>query len=485
MTLAHTESLLHPLRDNDATRLTSVYLVVFIFLISIIPVLKSSGESESMRYFLQLVLFSVFLLTFFVRSASFDGRVMTVLAFSPLLGFFVPPRRVGISFLLLAATLVLITAPRGGFSIKHLMRSNKSLRLLLRMYLAWLGGWTIISLAGVDAGNSIHQIALLLFLPLIAIILFLAEELTVGPDDWWAGIKAALWIAIVFTLIQIAFGLEYTLFPSLNQNVMLSAATQGMRYPGPFRDAQAFSQFLSVSLSFCLLYRPKGSTVSQIALGLLGFIILLLNGSRMAPFGLLVGVVAAALITPGGRTKVLIRLGLIAAFVLLVSFFVDVEKIVIVRRFLGTEQDASFRLGIWIKSFSIFRAHPWTGIGFENFSEVVLSFVNGGFWQSQQGIVVYNHPESGYLKILCETGIIGTTVFVGLIFMVLKQYWNVLRNVNLDASRKDFLAAGFAGYIALLMSQITVYTMNDPRILFLFGFCSAIPFLYWREKVRI
>lgn len=468
--------------DESSISLTGVFVVLLIFLLAVIPILIGAPDSEALRYELQLALFVLFLFTLLARPRSVLMLLLVVFVYFPVLGFLVPPRKAGISFLLIALIIIAFVAARKNRSAGHLRITNISHRPLWRSYALWLGGWFIIGFAGVDVLNSAYQVALVtLFLALTAQAFVQARAFGMTPDQLWRGIKAAIWISAAFALIQIVLGLDYTLFPSLNRNVLFSAESGGMRYPGPFRDAQAFSQFLSVSLSFCLLYKPSKIDIGQIVLGSACFILLMINGSRMAPFGALVGIFVAGLITPGSRTKVALRLALLAAFILFLSLFVDLDKLAFLSRLLFAQKAASFRIGLWIKSFAIFRAYPWTGVGYENFSKVVLSFIQGGFWTTNQGVTVYNHPESGYLKILCETGIIGFLLFTFFVVTILIQYWRVLRSLKFDVPTKTLCVAGFAAYLSLLASQITVYSLDDPRILFLFGFLSVLPFLYSEE----
>lgn len=467
------------LKEKASLGIGGIFSLVMLYLLFVLVAVKGATDLDKIVTPLQLVLTLLLFVSLAITNQ--EKRILVFFLFLPLAGFAIPPRSLRISLLFVASTVMMIIVLRKDHSLGFSELLKSSVGPLMKWYAAWFGVWSLISYFGVDMLSSLYSIFLFFFLPLIAVVLFQAREQGIGPDELWIGIKAALWICVIFVGFQLIFGLDYSLSQFQNQNFFQE--NTGIRYPGPFTDSIAFSQFLSVLLLFVLMFRPRRFDIIGIFVGVLGFIVLLLNGSRTAPIGAVLGMLFVSFMTPGNRTKIVIRVVVILAIVLFVSLFIDLEKIALVKRLLLIQFAAEKRISIWLKSITIFFAYPWTGIGFDNFSKVVLKFNPEGFWKTSEGAVPYISPESGYLKFLTETGIVGFFVFSAFIVRTIIEYVKALRNRTLDHQSSSFIAASFASYICILISQITVYTLIDPRILFLLGFLTAIPFLYGRHKV--
>ena len=180
--------------DESSISLTGVFVVLLIFLLTAIPILTGAPDSESLRYELQMALFVLFLFTLLAKPRSVLMLLLVVFVYLPMLGFLVPPRKAGISFLLIALIIIAFVAARKNRSAGHLRMSNLSHRPLWRSYALWLGGWFIVGFAGVDVLNSAYQVALVtLFLTLTAQAFVQAREFGMTPDHLWRGLKAAVW----------------------------------------------------------------------------------------------------------------------------------------------------------------------------------------------------------------------------------------------------------------------------------------------------
>ena len=118
-----------------------------------------------------------------------------------------------------------------------------------------------------------------------------------------------------------------------------------------------------------------------------------------------------------------------------------------------------FRYLIWQDAYKIFLDNPILGIGTGNYSNYVAVHNPDQFWIAYNEITIFDHPESGYLKLLTEYGAFGFITIIGLIIYPIiigfKKY-----QVNQNITILIFIAA----IATWLIGFYTVYSFGDVRI---------------------
>src|ERR1035437_1523334 len=103
---------------------------------------------------------------------------------------------------------------------------------LLLLLTAWLGFWTLLSLAGSHALASIE--GMLRFAPLILVPVGLYSAGPEGRQEsvLLTGISVAVIVAFAFAFIQYVAGIWFTFYPELGSNIGVGGVDR-LRYPGP------------------------------------------------------------------------------------------------------------------------------------------------------------------------------------------------------------------------------------------------------------
>ena len=89
---------------------------------------------------------------------------------------------------------------------------------------------------------------------------------------------------------------------------------------------------------------------------------------------------------------------------------------------LGTAGD---RIAMWAVSWKIFKNNIFFGIGRGNFHDVALTYYKKG--DAHIETTRHGHPHNIYFELLTSKGLVGITIFLLLIFIILRMYllaWN-------------------------------------------------------------
>ena len=118
-----------------------------------------------------------------------------------------------------------------------------------------------------------------------------------------------------------------------------------------------------------------------------------------------------------------------------------------------------FRQMIWNDALAIHQNHPWFGIGIGNYANYVAVHHPDQFWINNNEITYYDHPESGYLKLLVEFGLPG---FLLLLFLIL---YTMYQNIYVYTKTKLIEHLLYtAAIVSWLVGFYTVYSLGDIRI---------------------
>lgn len=286
------------------------------------------------------------------------------------------------------------------------------------------------------------------------------------------GIRFLLIFSFVFLLLQVVIGPGFSFAKSENINV---AGGIAIRYPSFFQDPQKYAQFLSVLSFMVLLPAPKGYEFNKkqsILLAVLSICALLLTGGRAGLGGWLVGFIVLVLLgDPINRFRLIIVLSVLGSFVYLFQ-----EQLPIFKR-ADLESSYIFRQLIWADAMLIHKNHPWFGIGIGNYANYVSLHNPDQFWIHNNEVTFYDHPESGYLKLLVEFGL---PAFVVLLFMIL---YIIYQNIYIYFKVKSIeLVLYTAAILSWLIGFYTVYSLGDVRIKLLIAIVVVLSFVLGKSN---
>ncbi len=292
----------------------------------------------------------------------------------------------------------------------------------------------------------------------ISIFIFILYQVLIFEKsarvEIFSGLRFMLVFSFIFLFLQFIFGPAFSFAKSENINV---AGGMAIRYPSFFQDPQKYAQFLSV-LSFLVLVpnqqEANGNNKLNIVLVILSVCALLFTGGRAGLGGWLVGLFLLAFLgNPTYRVQfILVLLGL-GSFA-----YAFQDQLPIFKR-ADLEASYIFRQMIWNDALAIHQNHPWFGIGIGNYANYVAVHHPDQFWINNNEITYYDHPESGYLKLLVEFGLPG---FLLLLFLIL---YTMYQNIYVYTKTKLIEHLLYtAAIISWLVGFYTVYSLGDIRI---------------------
>jgi O-antigen ligase len=278
-------------------------------------------------------------------------------------------------------------------------------------------------------------------------------------------------ISVAFLAVQLVVGLDFTYY-ELNQNTL---ATGRIRYPGFFADPQIFSQYLAMS-SFLFLIRNDDDTERDLLYNriciLLIIIAILLTGGRGGFLGCCVGF---GIIFISGQTRFrLMVIGCCLLGLVIITYFP--EYFVMFNRVEDVNDSLGVRARIWKEGYLIFSLNPLWGIGTDNYQQYILKHYNFGYYVVNDNEIVNYGTESGYIKILAETGIFG---LINTILLVLTPVFIAIRSfIKREVNYNIFFS--IAGIAAWATAFFTLTSLNDKRTMILLA--TLICFLIYANS---
>ncbi len=264
----------------------------------------------------------------------------------------------------------------------------------------------------VSADFKIDIASIHLFISVLTIFFFsklLIDECLFIPDLFYSIIhylKIMLVFSFIFLIIQFFIGPQFSLSNYQNPNIVSS---EGIRYPSFLSDPQVYSQFLG-SIGFVSLInvkKNKGFHSNKYVLSILCMFGILIAGGRAGLLGLFTGFAFLLLFSNWNFRFSFIFLA-ISLYFIVIFFF---NEMIIFKRGTNLNDAYVFRNSVWKDAFKIFSLHPFFGIGMGNYTNYVAIHNPDQVWLRDNEYITFDHPESGYLKILSETGILGFTCF--------------------------------------------------------------------------
>lgn len=266
--------------------------------------------------------------------------------------------------------------------------------------------------------------------------------------------KITLIFSFVFLAFQFIIGPSFSFAKSQNINV---AGGIAIRYPSFFQDPQKYAQYLSASSLLMLLLPGKmNGRMSQLGLLLcaLSMIALLFTGGRAGLGGWLLGLLIVIVL---GNAQY--RAAIISVAILVSIFIYNFSDAIPIFKRDDLADAYAFRYAIWQDAFAIFQAHPFFGIGLGNYANYVSLHNPDQYWISDNEITLYDHPESGYLKLLTEFGLIG---FLAAMLFIVKPIYG---GIAMYFKTKDLsLVILVSSLFTWIIGFYTVYSLGDIRI---------------------
>ncbi|MCL4377578.1 MAG: O-antigen ligase family protein [Actinobacteria bacterium] len=132
------------------------------------------------------------------------------------------------------------------------------------------------------------------------------------------------------------------------------------------------------------------------------------------------------------------------------------------------EQSFIQRAIIWKTSWKIFKAHPWLGVGFENFGKVFPEFVG-----HQPVLWMYTQAHNIFFQFLTETGILGFLAVLWLIIKVIRDFIKNYRGIT-NRFLQIFAIGCFSSFCGCLTNSMTDWVFATREFAFLFFFFIGI-----------
>lgn len=267
-------------------------------------------------------------------------------------------------------------------------------------------------------------------------------------------LNIAVLVSLLFLFGQFIFGPQFSFDKTPNVNVL-----QGdkIRFPSFFQDPQKYAQFLSAGFFISLIpTRTRNSANWTFYLFPIAILVaLLFTGGRAGLVGFLLGV---SLIVVLGNSKY--RIAIIIAIFSIVLISSQYASYMSIFNRESTILDAyEFRFEVWKDAFEIFKSHIFFGIGIGNYAAYVSIHNPDQYWVASNVYTAYDHPESGYLKLLVEFGLIGFIAFFSLIIIPM------IKGFHFYIKSKDYTTLLLiAALLSWLVGFATVYSLSDSRI---------------------
>lgn len=269
-------------------------------------------------------------------------------------------------------------------------------------------------------------------------------------------IKVVCLFSIIFLIIQMIIGLDFTFYREVNRNTQ---DYRGLRYTSFFHDPQKYQQFLAMT-SFLFLINFKNIKIPKVNNYFFFLLIILAmstTGGRSAFIGLFVGLFLMFITFDIHFKKIVFVFFSIAFFGAL--FYSD--TILIFQRSETFSEDYLYRASLWQEAFDILKEHPFLGIGYGNFHNYAINNSDNYFINFNNDIVFFDQPESGYWLLLTELGIIGFSI---IILFFLKPIFSRISTYNVF-SKGNLLIVYIAAIISWMVAFTSVYSISDVRIL--------------------
>lgn len=401
--------------------------------------------------------------------------LMSMIMALPILGLIMPPARFGLSAFNIISLLLLlfyIQAKRDECPQKLFSRDLRHYWLPLLLLLPSV-------LLGINVQHSAMEWLLLWGYFAVVVVGIGCFNDQRNIDTTHVLLSIALIIIAFSVLIQKLAGFSFSWLYA-ERSMVAAGGTFVQQGSGVFQDPQKAAQVIAMlAVYLAVIWQrkaiPSGAARLVVLISILFAIpALLMTLSRIAiaagAFFGLAGILLLGRHAPATRTMVrVLGIGIVAVGLLALGGdgLIGLLPVELQKRFVAVDESAALRLKIWSDSFAIFVAHPLFGIGPGNYREylAVASGLTANFGSLPSGLVIPDQPESGYLKILYEVGILGT---IGMVWFMVGVGARI--SFNLRSPLPEVRSRAWAASAALgvfLVTFVTLFTTSDARSAFI------------------
>jgi O-antigen ligase len=268
------------------------------------------------------------------------------------------------------------------------------------------------------------------------------------------------------------------------------------RAGGIFQDGQKAGAFLSTMLVFLLVlgvrgrFSGRGLRLLLWSAVLIGIPALFVTVSRAALFSF-VPICVLSLVLANRWPPALKMFGIAllvvlgAAFMFAPQSWMSLLPTALGQRVSQSHGEMLSRMAIWKDTWEMFAGHPVTGVGLGGFERYLRDtrptmFNYYGLGEIEGVAYVPDQPESGYFKVLYESGVLGSIAALVLAGATLRRAVGALFRESTGAEQRTELIAALAGLGVFFTTFITLFTLADPRLLAQLAFLMAVA---WRPSI--
>ncbi len=286
---------------------------------------------------------------------------------------------------------------------------------------------------------------------------------------------------------------------ALNQSLMSESGLTIYRAGGFFQDPQKAGAYLACTITFLLLLSVRGRfrgtpmrylVGAAIAIGLGGLATTISRSAILACLSVS-AITLLAFNSWNAAVKVVILGGVIAIAMSMTlmpaATWLNILPATVVDRFVTLQEDLEIRRKIWFDTWDMFADHPLTGIGPGSFRAYLIetqpTVLDHYGYGAETGIsYIPDQPESGYLKILYEGGILGSIAALLVAGDALRRAMALVASKYANPDARTESVAALAAIITFGTTFVTLYTPSDPRVGALFSFFLAV---IWHRSLQL
>jgi O-antigen ligase len=286
---------------------------------------------------------------------------------------------------------------------------------------------------------------------------------------------------------------------ALNQSTFTESGLTIYRAGGFFQDPQKAGAYLACTITFLLLLsirgRLRGTRLrflvwAAIAIGLGGLATTISRSAILACLSVS-AITLLAFNSWNAAVKLLILAGVMAIAMSMAMMpaatWLRMMPTTVADRFVTLQEDLQIRRNIWFDTWDMFADHPLTGIGPGSFRPYLIETQptvgdHYGYGAEAGFGYIPDQPESGYLKVLYEGGILGSLAALLLAGDALRRAMVLVVSKHATADARTEGIAALAGIITFGTTFVTLYTPSDPRVAALVAFFLAV---IWHRSLQL
>jgi len=411
-------------------------------------------DQRVLLVFIGLVLIIIMSINNLVKYSSFERRIgkflqLLVLLF-PILDLKLPPAELNIK---------LFEASIAAFSLLNFTYLLKLVKTFQNSFIwIFLGTMAFLALYSEFKGLSLLSVVRLGLVVLLLAYFRMVNE--AGMNIFKTILLPIVLWAILFFSIQLAVGVQFTLYQSINESSL-----RDLRYTSFSQDPQKLAQIvfmLAIIFLADAFQKEKLTSLRHWCIILACILIGLSTGARAALLGFILAFIWMFL----NKISLKSVLFVFTSFLIVVFSFEWISSLQTFQRMTDIDSAYEGRMQLfWVRGFIIFTENIWSGVGPGNFLSYISHHHNDFTYGADEAVV--DQPESGFLLWLCETGIIGAILYLILIIKVL------IHKTQQNNSKPFKLSI-----IIWIIGFITVYSLSDVKLLFLVVLSMAMVFSY-------